>query len=271
MLHYEFIFSIFVCSKAGLERYSNTIKMNILICISQVPDTTTRIQFDASGKEINKSGVKFVVNPYDEFALSRAVEFQEKDPSVKITVLTVGTQEVTNTIYSVLAVGGEEAVRIDLDPQDGYSVAFQIAQYAKDKNFDLIMMGKESIDNNGSEIPGMVAEMLGLPFVSFATHLNVEGKTATIHREVDGGTEILEADLPIVLSAQKGLAEWRIANMRGIMASKKKPLNVVPPVSAQPKTMVQSYQLPPQKAGCTMIKPEDVSQLVDILAQKGVI
>jgi electron transfer flavoprotein beta subunit len=245
--------------------------MNILICISQVPDTTTKIQFDASGKELNKAGVKFVVNPYDEFALSRALEIQESQQGVKITLISVGGQDVTPTIVNALAVGGEEAVRIDLNPQDGYEVAYQIAQYAKDKNFDLIMLGKESIDNNGSEVPGMVAEMLDMPFVSFATQLDLNGKTATIRREVDGGTEVLEAELPLVLSAQKGLAEWRIANMRGIMAAKKKPIHVVAPAGSHAKTSIQTYQLPPQKAGCQMIQPDDVNQLVDILAQKGVI
>lgn len=246
-------------------------KMKILVCISQVPETTAKISFDAAGKQLNKSGVKFVVNPYDEFSLSKALEFQEKDPTVKITLLSVGTAEVLPVINAALAVGGDDAVRIDIEPTDGYTVAFQISEYAKAHNYDLIMMGKESIDNNASEVPGMVAEMLGYPYVSFATKLEIAGNTATINREIDGGVEELECDLPLLISAQKGLAEWRIASMRGIMAAKKKPVTIVSPSAANAKTQISSYILPDAKAGCKMIAADDLQQLVEVLSSKGVL
>lgn len=245
--------------------------MNILICISHVPETTTRIQFDASGQSLNENGVTFVINPYDEFALSRALEYQEAAKTGNITVLCVGGPEVETTIRKALAVGGEEGVRIDASPGDAHQVARYIADYAKTKSFDLIMMGKESIDFNGAEVPGMVAEMLGLPFVSFGTGLELDGATAKVRREIEGGTELLEVKLPFVLSAQKGLAEWRIANMRGIMAARKKPVNVVAPAAVAAKTQTVRLELPPAKTGCKMIDPSQVEELVDVLAAKGVV
>lgn len=245
--------------------------MNILICISHVPETTTRIQFDSSGRKLNENGVTFVINPYDEFALSRALEYQETTKQGSITLLCVGGPEVEPTIRKALAVGGEEGVRIDAPAADAYQVAHYIAEYARSKNFDLIMMGKESIDFNGAEVPGMVAELLDLPFVSFATSLELEGNIAKVRREVEGGTELLEVKLPFVLSAQKGLAEWRIANMRGIMAARKKPVHVVSPTAVPPLTQTLRFELPAGKSGCQMIDPTEVHKLVDVLASKGVI
>jgi electron transfer flavoprotein beta subunit len=245
--------------------------MNILICISHVPETTTRIQFDSSGKALNENGVTFVINPYDEFALSRALEFQETTKQVTITILCVGGPEVEPTIRKALAVGGEEGVRIDAPATDPHQVAQYIAEYAQSKSFDLIMMGKESIDFNGAEVPGMVAEILNLPFVSFATGLELNGNKAQVVREIEGGTELLEVELPFVLSAQKGLAEWRIANMRGIMAARKKPVHVIKPTSVPSIIQTVGFELPAGKSGCQMIDANDVDKLVDVLAAKGII
>ncbi|MCS7085681.1 MAG: electron transfer flavoprotein subunit beta/FixA family protein [Bacteroidia bacterium] len=245
--------------------------MNSLICISSVPDTTTKIVFDAAGKGLNKSGVQFVINPYDEFALVRALEFKEKLNVGKVVVLSVGEADVDQVLRKALAIGADEAVRIDAAPRDARFVAEQIAAYAKDKNFDLIMGGKESIDFNGAEVMGMVAALLDLPFISFATSLEINGRTAEIRREVDGGTEILECPLPLVLGAQKGMAEWRMPNMRGIMAARTKPLAVVKPVEAKAYTESVKFEQPPAKAGCKYIDPKNVHEIVKVLQEKGVI
>jgi len=245
--------------------------MNSLICISHVPDTTTKIVFDAEGKALNANGVTFIVNPYDEFGLSRALELKEKSGQGNVVALCVGKADVEPTIRKALAVGADSGVRIDAEAQDAFYVASQIAEYAKGQSFDVIYMGKESIDNNGSEVPGMVAELLGIPYVSFATSLEVEGGKAKITREIDGGQEVLESTFPVILSCQKGIAEWRIPNMRGIMAARTKPLAVVAAAAAEMKTEVIHYELPAPKAGCVMIAPENVDAIVKVLADKGVI
>lgn len=245
--------------------------MKILVCISHVPDTNTKIKFDTDGAALDANGVTFVINPYDEFALTRAVEFQEADKSVDITVLCVGGKEVDATIRKALAVGGNQGARIDAEPADPYFTAKQIAEYAKSENFDLIMTGKEAIDFNNAVVPGMVAELLGLPFVSFATHLELDGGKAKLKREITGGTERVETELPLVLSAQKGLAEWRIANMRGIMAARKKKIHVVSPADVQPKVVAENYALPDDKGGVQIIEPDNVDALVGVLEEKGVI
>ena len=194
--------------------------MKTLICISHVPDTTTKIQYTADGSELDKTGVTFVINPYDEYGLVRAIEFKEAGIQNSITALCVGGAEVEPTLRKALAIGADDAVRIDGHPHDAFYVAKQIAEYAKDKGFDVIFAGKESIDYNGSQVPGMVAELLGLPFVSLATKVDDSGESVNVHREIDGGYEVMTAPKPVVISTQKGVAEWRIPNMRGIMAAR---------------------------------------------------
>lgn len=246
--------------------------LNCLVCISHVPDTTTKIKYDANGLGLDKTGVTFVINPYDEFGLVRAIELQEAAAGAgKITVLTVGRAEVEPTLRKALAIGANDAVRIDADPLDAFFVASQIAAYAKDKNFDLLFFGKESIDNNSSAVPGMVAELLGLDFVSYATQLKAESGKVTLHREVDGGYEVLESGLPLVVSCQKGMAEWRIPNMRGIMAARSKPLAVVPPASVEPAVSTLKFELPPAKTGCTYVPAESPETLIELLHDKGLI
>lgn len=252
--------------------------MKILCCISHVPDTTTRIQFTADGKALDRTGVTFVVNPYDDFVLARAAELKEKNLSaVHVTVLCVGKNGASNTdsvdanLRKALALGLDEAVRIDAEPVDAYFVAQQIAAYAKDKGFDLLFFGKESIDYNGSQVPGMVAALLDLPFVSYATSIEPQNGKARLSREITGGKEVLEVPMPLVLSAQKGLAEWRIPNVRGIMQAKSKPLHVLSPVDAEPRVRTLKHELPPPKGAFKKIEVDKVEELVQELANKGVI
>lgn len=248
--------------------------MKILVCISHVPDTTTRIQFSGDGSELNKSGVTFIINPYDEYGLSKALDMREGGVKVEsITVLCVGGPEVEPTLVKALSIGADDAVRIDANPTDATFVAAQIAAYAKEREFDVIFTGKESIDFNGAIVPGLLAEMLGLPFVSFATHFEVGGsRKAVLHREVDGGYEVIETNFPVVVSCQKGIAEWRIPNMRGIMAARKKPLAVMKPFDTlAPLTATKRFDYPPAKGGCQYFKPGEETQLATALVGKGII
>ncbi|MCS7298047.1 MAG: electron transfer flavoprotein subunit beta/FixA family protein [Bacteroidia bacterium] len=252
--------------------------MKILCCISHVPDTTTRIQFTADGKALDRSGVTFIINPYDDFVLARAAELKEKNPTgVHVTVLCVGkngassTDSVDANLRKALALGLDEAVRIDAEPLDAFFVASQIAAYAQDKGFDLFLFGKESIDYNGSQVPGMVAALLGLPFISYATSIEILNGSAKLTREITGGKELIESPLPLVLSAQKGLAEWRIPNVRGIMQAKSKPLHVIAPLSVSPRVQTLRHEPPPPKGTFKKIEPERIDELVQELANKGLI
>ncbi len=243
--------------------------MKILVCISHVPDTNTKVVIDGDGKSINKTGVSYVICPYDEFALSRAVEFKEKGQAKEIIVICVGGPETDATIRKALAIGADSGVRVNAEPKDSYFVAKQIAEYAKSQNFDLIMMGKESIDFNGSQVPGMVGEMLDMPDISFATSIQVNGSVASLTREIDGGEELLDCTLPLVMSCQKGVAEWRIPNVKGIMDAKRKPVAVIEPVATQETTKLVTLTLPAQKQSCVYFTNEETDKIVQILASKG--
>lgn len=245
--------------------------MKSLVCISHVPDTTTKIKYTDDGKSLDTTGVTFIINPYDEYGLVRAIEFKEQSGQGEITALCVGGAEVEPTLRKALAIGADKAVRVDGEAKDGMYVAKQIAAQAKDNGYDFIFFGKESIDSNGSEVPGMVAELLGLPFVSQAIHLSMEGDKAKLHREISGGYEVIESSLPCVVSCQKGISEWRIPNMRGIMMAKRKPLAVEGAVEAAASVSTEKLELPPPKGGCTYIAPEEAEKLVDILVDKGLL
>jgi electron transfer flavoprotein beta subunit len=239
--------------------------MKILVCISNVPDTTTKITFSADNSTFNTAGVQFVINPYDEwYALVRALELKETLGG-NVTIIHVGAADSEATIRKGLAIGADDAVRIDAEPNDAFAVAEQIAAYAKDKGFDLIMAGKETISYNGSMVGAMLAELLNLPFISLATKLEVSGTTATIEHDIDGGTEVVECALPLVLSANKGMAEARIPNMRGIMAARTKPLQVVPAASADKLTSIKSYELAKGRTECKFIDPAHPEQLIELL------
>ena len=243
--------------------------MKILVCISKTPDTTAKIAFTDNNTKFNEAGVQFIINPYDEwYALVRALELKET-VGADVHLVTVGGADCDPIIRKALALGGDESFRINADSADSFYVASQIAAFAKEKQYDIIFTGKETIDYNGAVIGGMVAELLDLPFVSIAAKFDLNGTVATINREIEGGEEICEVSLPVVVSCQKGMAEARIPNMRGIMAARTKPLTVVEPVQAETLTTVVSFELPPAKAGVKLISPDNVEELVKLLHEEA--
>ncbi len=239
--------------------------MKILVCLSKSPDTTSKIAFTEGNTKFDENGVQYIVNPYDEwYALVRALELKEAKGGT-VTTITVGTAADDATIRKGLAIGADNAVRIDNEAKDAYQVASQIAAYAKEQAFDLILTGKETINYNGSQVAGMLAEELDLPFISLATSLDVNGSTATLSKEIVGGLEVVEAPLPLVVSAAKGMAEQRIPNMRGIMAARSKPLEVIAPSSSNELTTFVSYSTPDEKSAVKMIDPSNMDELVELL------
>lgn len=243
--------------------------MKILVCVSKTPETTAKIAFANNQTAFDPTGVQFIMNPYDEwYALVRAIELQEAHGGT-VTIINVGTAENDTIIRKGLAIGASEAVRIDAAPKSALFTARQIAEYARGKDFDLIFAGKETIDYNGSEVGAMIAEYLDLPFVSFANKLLMEGNTATVYREIEGGTEVVEVQTPCVISAAKGLAEQRIPNMRGIMMAKQKPLQVVPPIEFEDLATASSYELPNTKTSVKLVSPDDMDELVRLLHEEA--
>lgn len=242
--------------------------MNILVCITHVPDTTSRIAFTNNDTEFDKNGVQFIIGPYDDYALARAVELKEQHGG-KITVLNVGEADADPTIRKALAIGADEAVRVNAFPSDSFFVANQIAAVAKEGEYDLILMGRESIDFNGGMVHGMVGEMLGMPSFSPVMTLDIEGDTAKLSREIEGGKEKLEVKLPFVAGCQEPIAEWKIPNMRGIMSARTKPLTVKDPVDDSVQTQISNYELPPAKGAVKMIDANNVAELVDLLKNEA--
>ena len=236
--------------------------MKILVCISHVPDTTTKIKFKDDA--LDKDGVQFIIGPYDDYALARAVELQS-EAGATVTALNVGTSETEPTIRKALAIGANDAIRVDAEPTDAYFVAQQIYAVAKDGDYDMILMGRESSDFNGGLVHGMVAEMMGWPSIAPCMKLDLDGDVASTAREIEGGKEYLEVKTPFVAGCQEPIAEWKIPNMRGIMSARKKPLKVVSPVDVDAITDYKNFQLPAPKGECRMIEPENISELVDLL------
>jgi electron transfer flavoprotein beta subunit len=244
--------------------------MKILVCISKTPDTTAKIAFTDNNTKFDTNAVQWIINPYDEwYALVRAIELKEADSSTSIHLVNIGGADAEPIIRKALALGGDEAIRVNADSHDSYYIASQIAEVAKQGAYDLVLTGKETIDYNGSSIGGMVAELLDLPYVALATKFELSGNKATVTREIEGGEEVCEADLPLVVSCQKGMAEARIPNMRGIMAARTKPLKVVEPVSAEPLTQVAGFGLPPAKAGVKLVPADNVEELVRLLHEEA--
>jgi electron transfer flavoprotein beta subunit len=240
--------------------------MKILVCICPVPDTTTKIAFSDNNTHFNTQGVTFIINPYDEwYALVRALELKESGAATAVHLVTVGKADAEPTIRKALALGGDEAVRIDADSSDTYLVAAQIAGFAKTGGYGLVLCGKESIDYNNGAVGAMVAELLDMNYIGFAAKIDVAGNTVTTVREIDGGEETNSCTLPLVISCQKGVAEARIPNMRGIMAARTRPLKVIPAYSASPLSAIVSYELPPAKSGVKMVSPENMDELVNLL------
>ena len=244
--------------------------MKILVCISKTPDTTAKIAFTDNNTKFDTQGVQWIINPYDEwYALVRAIELKEKDPTTVIHLITVGETDSDPIIRKALALGGDEAIRINATSGDSYYTAAQIASIAKEGHYDLIFTGKETIDFNGSSIGGMVAEILQVPYLSLATKFEIKSTTCTITREIEGGEEICEVELPLVVSCQKGIAEARIPNMRGIMAARSKPLKAAEPIAVATLTHIDRFELPPQKSGVKLIPADNPEELVRLLREEA--
>jgi len=241
--------------------------MNILVCISSVPDTTSKINFTDNNTKFDNNGIQFVINPYDEFGLTKSIMIKESIGG-KVTVITVGDVSVEPVMRKALAIGADDAVRVNMNPHDSFSVAFEISEYIKQNSFDLIIAGRESIDYNGGAVPGMISEMTNLPLVNACIGLEIEGNSVKLVREIDGGKEMITSPLPMVIGGQKGLVlenELRIPNMRGIMQSRTKPLSVIEPVSSSTYSTSVSFAKPEEKDGCKFVDASNVSELVHLL------
>ena len=239
--------------------------MNILVCVSKAPDTTSKITFKDNDTKFNENGVQFIVNPYDEwYALVRALELKEANGG-KVTIISVGSADYEPIMRKALAIGADEAVRIDSPASDAYQVAAEIANYVSSNPFDLVLTGKDTINYNGSQVGGMIAAIVDVPYTSNAAKLDVNGSTATVERDKQGGVEILELALPAVISAAKGMAEQRIPNMRGIMAARSKPLNVIPATVTDSLTETISFSLPPAKGDVKLVDSENIKELINLL------
>lgn len=242
--------------------------MKILICLSNVPDTTTKIKLTGDGKSFDPMGVQWIINPWDELALTRALEIKETSGATieKISVITVGKPETEPTLRKALAIGADDAVRIDADCKDAYQVAAQIAGFVKSQPYEIILCGIESSDYNGSTVGGMLAEFLDCPSVSSVSSLQLENGQVRLSREIDGGQEVLETQLPFVAIVQKGISkEPRIPSMRGIMMARTKPLTVKPAVDADELSEFTKFELPPAHAKCKMIDAENIDELVAVM------
>ncbi len=245
--------------------------MKILVCISSVPDTTSKINFTADKSAFDKNGIQWVINPLDEFALTKAIKLQESQGAT-VTVINVGDATTEPVIRKALAIGANDAVRVNLDPKDSYSTAKEIASVAQNAGYDLILCGKESIDYNGGSVPGMVAQLLDKPFVNASVGLDVNGSEATAVREIEGGKETISVKLPAVIAGQKGLVDEKdliIPNMRGIMSARTKPLQVVEPTSSEVKVQGVSYDSVPPRASVKMVSPDNLDELVRLLHEEA--
>jgi len=244
--------------------------MKVLLCISHVPDTTSRIRFTNDDTAFDKTDIQYIIGPHEELALTRLLEVKEEIGDLHITVLNVGTAETEPTIRKALAVGADDAIRVDAEPTDALFVAKQIAEVFKNGDFDFIVTGKETIDFNGAQVGEMVAELLGMPSISSTSHFEIKDGKAFLEREIDGGKESIEVDFPFVSTSGKGFAiEPRIPSMRGIMQARRKPLNVVQAVEQAAKTKVNKYYLPEPKGACKMVDADNVDELIRLLHEEA--
>lgn len=241
--------------------------MKILVCISHVPDTTSKINFTDNDTKFDTNGVQFVINPYDEFCLTRAMWFKEKQ-GASVTVVNVGGAETEPTLRKALAIGADNAIRINALPTDGFQVAKELATVVKEGEYDVILAGKESADYNGQMVPGMLATLIDFNFVNGCVGVEVEGSAVSATREIDGGNELLSSSLPIVIGGQKGIVEekdLRIPNMRGIMMARKKPLQVLEPSEDSVATTIQSFEKPAPKGAVKLVDADNVDELISLL------
>lgn len=243
--------------------------MNLLVCISKTPETTAKISFKDGNTQFDEDGVQHILNPYDEwYALVRAIELKEANGGT-VTVVNVGGSENDTVIRKAIAIGADKAIRVNAEPSSAGFVAKQIAELAQKESYDIIFTGKETIDYNGSVVGSMIAAHLDWPFISFANDLEMDGSTATLKREIEGGVETSQVETPFVVSAAKGMAEQRIPNMRGIMMAKRKPLEAVEPVAYDDKIKFVKYELPDEKGSVKMIDPENTDELVRLLHEEA--
>lgn len=242
--------------------------MKILVCISNVPDTTTKITFTSDNTQFNTAGVQFIVNPYDEIALSRAIELCEGGKGT-VTVINVGESQTDPTIRKALAIGADDAVRINAAPRDAYFTAYQIAEYAKTTEYDMILCGRESIDYNGSQVAAMIGEFLDIPSISIIKKLDYDGTTATIEREIEGGKEVISVSGKFIASCSEGTAEPKIPNMRGIMSARTKPLVIVEAKEIELVTKVQEFETPAPRGTVKLVPAEEAAKLIDLLHQEA--
>ena len=245
--------------------------MKILVCISHVPDTTSRINFTEENSKFDTNGVQFVINPNDEFGLTRAMWFKEKQGAT-VHVVNVGGPETEPTLRKALAIGADEAIRINAAATDGFYVAKQLANIANEGEYDLIIGGRESIDYNGGMVPGMIAKLTGANFVNMCINIEVEGTSVTAAREIDGGNEIINTNLPLVVAGQKGIVEesdLRIPNMRGIMQARQKPLSVEAPMEIEAATTVKHFEKPQSKGPVKLVDADDVDTLIELLQNEA--
>ncbi len=241
--------------------------MEILVCISHVPDTTSKINFTNNDTEFDTNGVQFVINPNDEFGLTRAMYFKEKQ-GAKVTVINVGGPETEPTLRKALAIGADNAIRVNAEAKDGFFVAKQLADVIKNGNYDLVIAGKESLDYNGGMVPGMVANFTDYNFINSCILLEIDDKNVKAVREIDGGKETINTSLPLVIGGQKGLveeSELRIPNMRGIMMARKKPLQVVEAIDTENKTSATKFEKPAPKSAIKLIDADNIDELIDLL------
>jgi electron transfer flavoprotein beta subunit len=241
--------------------------MKILVCISHVPDTTSKINFTNGDSEFDTNGVQYVINPNDEFGLTRAIWFQEQQGAT-VTVANVGGPETEPTLRKALAIGANEAIRVNANPTDGFFVATQLAEVIKNGGYDLVIAGKESLDYNGGMVPGMISGILGYNFVNSCTSITIEGTAVKAAREIDGGKETVSTTLPLIVGGQKGLVEekdLRIPNMRGIMTARSKALTIVEPVEAPANTEAVRFEKPAAKSAVKLISPDNLDELIDLL------
>ncbi|MFN3756680.1 MAG: electron transfer flavoprotein subunit beta/FixA family protein [Flavobacterium sp.] len=241
--------------------------MKILVCISHVPDTTSKINFTNNDSEFDTNGVQFVINPNDEFGLTRAIWFQEQQGAT-VTVVNVGGADTEPTLRKALAIGANDAIRVNAQPKDGFFVAQQLAEVIKEGGYDLVICGKESLDYNGGMVPGMVAALLNYNFVNSCIDLKVDGNNATAVREIDGGKETVSCSLPLIVGGQKGLVEekdLRIPNMRGIMTARTKPLSVKETIDADQRTQAVKFEKPAPKSAVKLIAADNLDELINLL------
>ncbi len=246
--------------------------MKALICIGHVPDTTSKIKFTDNDTKFDTTDIKYIIGPYEELALTRLLDLKDAGTEMHITAVNVGTVETEPTIRKALAMGADDAVRINSEATDNLFIAKQIAEVYKNGDYDVIVTGKESIDYNGGQLEGMIAEFLDLPSVSGASKFEIEGDKVHLEQEIEGGDLKLEASFPFVVSAGKGFSpesEPRIPNMRGIMMARKKPLQVIEPVAHDAVTEVTKFYLPEPKPACKIVSPDNVDELVRLLHEEA--